>query len=447
MKRTLRRIRLDKIAAVDMPCQQHATVAIIKRAPGSPTGGGMVKAYNPNQPRDPGGPDGGRWVPAGGGIGTGREPTEDELDSIEVPTSPEYEQAMKDHDTAWNEFAEIKRTATATPEIKAGKVKFDAARDTFETAYATEQVRMRTEARRIWAEQNNPQDPNQLGLELGKKETTMNITDKKGLQAAIAKFAPATSTVADVQAIQKAATDLNAEDLLPADGPLAKAKADPAVATLTREVSILKMAPVTKSYFDGLDAAGQTAFLAKSADDQTADVEKANATDPVVFKCKNGTEIRKSDGAAMLSLAKANDDLTERLEKAEGSTEAVTFEKRAATEFPHVAAATAIAMLKSARQVGLDTDAGKDIVKSLGTMNTEAGGLFKRVGTSGSEPVEPVGVKKARATFASEVEKIASRDKIAKHVAMERAETEHPELFAEAYPPAEPAEAPAAAAE
>ena len=32
-KRRLTRIRLDKIAAVDQPCQEHATVAIIKRAP------------------------------------------------------------------------------------------------------------------------------------------------------------------------------------------------------------------------------------------------------------------------------------------------------------------------------------------------------------------------------------------------------------------------------
>ena len=37
IKRRLTGIRLDKIAAVDRPCQQHATVAIIKRAPdGSP---------------------------------------------------------------------------------------------------------------------------------------------------------------------------------------------------------------------------------------------------------------------------------------------------------------------------------------------------------------------------------------------------------------------------
>src|SRR3546814_5387553 len=35
-KRVLNRIRQDKIAAVDQPCQQHATVAIIKRAPADP---------------------------------------------------------------------------------------------------------------------------------------------------------------------------------------------------------------------------------------------------------------------------------------------------------------------------------------------------------------------------------------------------------------------------
>jgi hypothetical protein len=35
-KRRLTSIRLDKIAAVDLPCQEHATVAIVKRAPQDP---------------------------------------------------------------------------------------------------------------------------------------------------------------------------------------------------------------------------------------------------------------------------------------------------------------------------------------------------------------------------------------------------------------------------
>lgn len=267
-----------------------------------------------------------------------------------------------------------------------------------------------------------------------RKDEPMKITTKAELSTAISKFAVATSTVADVQAIQKAATDLDAEDLLPADGPLAKAKPDPEIAKMQRELAILKLAPEAKSFFDTLDEAGQTAFLAKSADDQKADIAKANETDPVVYTTKDGTAIRKSDGAATLALAKNNDRQAEELAKLRGDLSGSTIEKRAGEEYPNVAKTVAVDMLKSAAQLGEDTEAGKAILKSLKTMNDGGGRLFKSLGTNEGGEGTGGDLKKARTDFDAKVSEIASRDKISKSDATPKARAEFPDLFKEAFP-------------
>lgn len=271
-----------------------------------------------------------------------------------------------------------------------------------------------------------------------KEQLTMKIANRTELQAAVSSFDIAKGTVADVQAIHKAATDLNADDLLPADGPLAKAKPSEDVTKLQREIAVLKLSPERKAHFDTLDESGQTAFLAKSADDQAADIAKAASADPVVYTCKDGTEIRKSDGGVAVQLAKRADEQGVELAKLKGDLSGTTIEKRAGDDYPNVAKATAVSMLKSAAAVGEDTDAGKDILKSLDQMNKARLGMFKRSGsTEGDgdlEPTDATTLQKARTTFDGKVNEIAGRDKIGKAAAMSKAREEHPDLFAEAYP-------------
>jgi hypothetical protein len=277
---------------------------------------------------------------------------------------------------------------------------------------------------------------------LKQEETSvMKITNKAALTAAVSAFAIAKSTVADAEAIVDAAIALDAVDELPADGPLAtmaaaKAKApteDKVVKSLQREVAILKMAEPVRKHFDGLDEAGQTAFLALSEADQASTVEKANATDPVVYKTAAGIEIRKSDGATAALLAKQLDETNADLAKLKDGRTADTLEKRATEEFPNVAKGTAIAMLKSAGQLGESTDAGKDVIKSLKAMDKAASGTFKRLGST-EAPELSGGIEKARTDFNAEVSKIMGRDKIGMADAMSKARTEQPALFSEAYP-------------
>lgn len=265
---------------------------------------------------------------------------------------------------------------------------------------------------------------------MAKKETTMKISNKAELQAAVSKFSVATSTVGDMRTIQKAATDLNLVDILPAE--LAPAESDPALAKAQTEIAILKLAPEARTYFNGLAEADQTAFLAKSADDQKADVEKANATDPVLHKCKDGTEIRKSDGVAALMMAKRLDKQDGEIAELRGNLTGSTIEKRASEDFPNVAKAVAVDMLKSVETVGADSEAGKAVLKSLKTMNDGGGRMFKSLGSTDDDA--PTGdLAKARTDFDTEVSKIASRDKIDRAAAMTKARAEHPDLFKAAH--------------
>lgn len=263
-------------------------------------------------------------------------------------------------------------------------------------------------------------------------EPMTKITTKAALLAAVTAFDPATTPVAKALEIKKAATDLGLEDQLPAEGPLALEKADPEVANLKKQVAVLSLTGDIRKHYDGLDEAGQTAFLALSTADQAATVEKANATDPVVYKCADGLEIRKSDGAAAAVLAKRADEQAAEIAKLRSGQTEGALEKRATADFPNVAKGTATAMLKTAGQLGEDTDAGKDVIKSLTAMNKGASGLMKSLGTTET----PIGgdVKKARTDFNAVVSKIMGRDKIGMADAMSKARDEEPALFAEAYP-------------
>lgn len=410
VKRILRRIRLDKIAAVDSPCQQHATVAIIKRAP---TLAPIAKATFKEAL------DAAELSAAVSQVFyEGFDGLYARNDAFRVALTDELK-AGGDGTTAGADYVEAVQSLVAEAVAAAKSAGVDTSADKADVAKHIES------AVEEW-----------LAAKSSPKESLMKIETKAALTAAIAKFDPAKSTAAEAVTIRKAAVDLNATDELPADGPLAIEKADPAVAILKREVAVLKLAPEARSYFDGLDTAGQDAFLAKSADDQNADVAKANAVDPIVYTTKGGIEVRKSEGATVLALAKQNDEQAARIQALSGDS----IEKRATTEFPHVAADVAKRMLKSASTLGFETEDGKAIVASLGDMNKAADPMFKRLGsTEGTAPAP--GINKARQTFANHVDTIAKRDNIGRSAAMEKAEVEFPEDFAIAYPPAEPAEA------
>lgn len=473
MKRRLTSIRLDKIAAVDDPCQEHATVAIMKRN------------FTPEKRKELA--DKGHAMPDGSfpietvadlknaiaAFGRAKDPAAAKKHIIararalkaidELPADWDVKKALAKatfgealegnliagavNDAFFDSFDGLWQRNDAfrvalTDELATGGDGSTASADYVASvkALVDEAVSQARDAGAT-ASDTGTVDKSlnaavEKWLESKKEQTTMKITNRAELQAAVSKFAVATSTVADAQAIQKAAKDLDAEDLLPADGPLAKAKPDPEMVKVQRELAVLKLSPVAKSHFDGLDEAGQTAFLAKSDADRQAEIDAASSKDPVVYKCKDGTEIRKSDGSAVLALAKRNDEQAEELAKLRGETNSSTIEKRAAEKYPHVAKGVAADMLKSVDQIGKDTDAGKAMLASLDQMEKAGGRLFKTIGTTegDGEGGGPAGIAKSRTDFDTKVSEIASRDKIGKADAMSKARVEHPDLFKAAYP-------------
>lgn len=276
---------------------------------------------------------------------------------------------------------------------------------------------------------------------LKQQETSeMKITTKAALKAAVAAFNPDTSPAAHISIIKAAAVALDAADELPSEGLLAVEKQDPALAKALKDVAVLKLSPDVRKHYDGLAETDQVAFLAKAEADQTAEVEAANATDPVVYKTADGTLIRKSDGVIAAIMAKRMDEQAAEISVLKGSVSASAVEARAATQFPNVAKATAVSMLKSIDQLGEGTDAGKDMLKSLTAMNASSSRLFKSLGSTEAPEVSG-DLEKARTDFNTEVSKIMTRDGLGQGDAMSKARTEFPDLFAEAYPQPEDTDA------
>lgn len=408
-RRVLKQIRLDRIAAVDRPCQQHATVAIIKRAPPADlTPRGIAKATFAEALE-------GNMI-----AGAVNEAFYQSFDGL-WERNDAFKIALTDELAAGGDG-----TTASTAYVASVKALVDEAvgeaRKAGATAADTSNVeKALTAAAERWLDSKRKDEP------------MLKITNRAELKDAVAKFDPAKSPASDVTTIRKAATDLNAEDELPADGLLAIVKADPKVGQLEREVAILKLAPEAKSFFDGLDETGQAAFLAKSEADRAKDIEAANAKDPVVYKCADGTEIRKSDGTAAALLAKRNDELAGKITKLEGDLSGSTIEKRAVEKYPHVAKNVAVDMLKSAAQLGETSDAGKAILESLDKIEKAQSGAFRSLGTL--EDDGPSGdIKKLRTDFDGKVAEIASRDKCDRSTAMTKARVEHPDLFKQAFP-------------
>lgn len=402
IKRRLKAIRLDKIAAVDKPCQEHATVALVKRAPAEGAPPAIVKK-------------------------TFEEALAGQLVSEQVSNvfwrAFENQWAVKDafRTALTDEIAEGGDGSAATSG-------FTAAMETLATAAANAAREAASTA------DTDLESAVEQAVEkwLTQQETSeMKITTKAALKAAVAAFDPATTPVAHVEIIKSAAKDLAAEDELPAEGPLAVAKADPTVANLQKQVAVLSMTGDIRKHYDALSADKQDAFLAKSAEDQAAEVEAANATDPVIYKTAAGIEIRKSDGTAAAMLAKQVDEQAAQITVLKADRQGDALEARATSEFGNVAKATAVAMLKSAQAVGEATDAGKDILKSLAAMNKGQSGIYTRIGT---EEAPGGDITKSRTDFNSKCNEIAKRDGIGPADAMSKASVEFPELFAEAYP-------------
>jgi polyhydroxyalkanoate synthesis regulator phasin len=139
------------------------------------------------------------------------------------------------------------------------------------------------------------------------------------------------------------------------------------------------------------------------------------ATDEVITV--GGAELRKSAaGEANFSVAKALAD----------ERDMAKIEKRAETEFGHVAGTVAEKALVLKAAQTMTEDARKALDAILTSAETMAKGAFGRIG-GGAGPSATVA--KAAEEFDGKVAEIAKRDGISQPEAMTKARREHPELF------------------
>lgn len=188
----------------------------------------------------------------------------------------------------------------------------------------------------------------------------------------------------DLKAAQEAATKAS-EDVAKAN-----AKAD-------RAGRVSELSDVEKAYFSNLPADKQDAFLAKDGAARKAEVEATKAENPVVYTTIDGVDIRKSDGPALLAMAKKNDENAKELAKARGAAEQVTFEKRAGDELGNLGGDIKhrAELLKAVDGIK-DEAVRKGVLETLKSANAAASGAFKRQGTSmtkneGEEPTDKAG--------------------------------------------------------
>jgi hypothetical protein len=405
-RRKLTSIRLDKIAAVDKPCQEHATFAIIKRAPTAILKQTFQQALGNtllnDQVRD-------AFYSAFDNIYEGK-------DAFRTALIDEFT-AGGDGDVAADAFKAwltglVDRAVTTVRAAGAAQI----TPETLAKAF--------TDVAEDW---------------LNQQEQTMHkFTTKAALQSAVAGFAIAKATAQDVVDIKESAIALGETGLLPAEGVLAitVTTADPELAVLKRRVDVAEMPANIRKHYDGLDKAGQDAFIAKDAAGRQADVDAIEKGDPIIYTCADGTAIRKSDGAFAARMAKRADEQDEVIKGLRAETTGASIEKRAAA-YPNIAKAVSSEMLKSVDTVGADSEAGKAILKSLDTMNKGSKALFKSLGSTEETGASGEGsgdIQKARQSFEGKVTEIAKRDSIPRADAMSKARTEHEALFLEAYP-------------
>lgn len=204
------------------------------------------------------------------------------------------------------------------------------------------------------------------------------------------------------------------------------AERDEAVAKAAEQEVIAKMTDDEKDYLKSLDGEAKKEFMAMSADDRKKKMKKAAEADETLEV--DGETVRKSivgDEAfkLLVSMNKRTEALAKDQADASDKAAIAKAEQRAQAEFSHLPGSVEErgAMLKAME------DMDEDLRKSFEAVFTAAEGLakgaFKQVGSQGQE------INKAdQDKFVAKVSEIQDRDKISKSAAMVKAAAEFPEL-------------------
>ena len=158
---------------------------------------------------------------------------------------------------------------------------------------------------------------------------------------------------------------------------------------LDRTNAIIALNSEEREHFDKLEDDGlKNAFLEKHADERKAEIEAvkkaAQEADPVLYTTADGVELRKSDGEAVIALAKSNDAIRKENEALRQQRDQDALEKRAETELRYLPGdvKTRAAMLKAVE--GIPDEAQREAaLSSLKAQNDAMSKAFDAHGAGG----------------------------------------------------------------
>lgn len=155
-------------------------------------------------------------------------------------------------------------------------------------------------------------------------------------------------------------------------------------AKLARQTSVAELNDAEKAHFLTLDADAQDGFLAKSADKRKVVLddlaEAAKDLDPVVYTTSDGIELRKSDNAALVAMAKKNDELAAKNAKLETAAIDAELAKRVDNEFANLPGTQAVkvAMLKALEEIEGDDERQEALVVMKAGDNAMAAAFLEK---------------------------------------------------------------------
>lgn len=230
------------------------------------------------------------------------------------------------------------------------------------------------------------------------------IVNKGDLRNAISAFGRAKNKGAAAAHIKKRAKALDALDLLPDEGLLAKQAKESDMADKTdlekakdeakdlkaKMARLEKVATLTDSHrvhFGTLDEAGQTAFLEKSADKRDAELveleKRKTDADPVEYTAADGVAYHKSAGTHVIALAKRGDERDKEIAELRKQRDDQDLRKRAEEQLQYMPGTieTRMELLKSAEGIK-DEATRKSAVEGLKAQNAAMAKAFEVSGTS-----------------------------------------------------------------
>ena len=180
--------------------------------------------------------------------------------------------------------------------------------------------------------------------------------------------------------------------------------------------AIVKLDAAQRAHFDGLEKGAQCDFIAKSDADRKAEIDAAavakaaaSGADPVVYTTMDGLEVRKSEGAVTLSIAKSNDKLRKDNADLRTEREAETLRKRAESELPNLPGTVdeRAELLKAVDSI--EDDSKRKASMNLLKAQNEA---FKGIGTTLGTTGDPTSDGSPEADLDAMAKKYAADNKI-----------------------------------